>query len=271
MIWLDDLENLSFPDHSLARPDGLLAVGGDASPERLLAAYRQGIFPWPYEDLPLLWFSPDPRFVLPIGALHISRSLRREMRRQPYEIRFDRRFTEVMRGCATARRRGQSGGTWITEELIEGYQGLFEWGYAHSAEAYLDGTLVGGLYGVAIGDYFCGESMFALEKDASKIAFITLVAALAELGYTTIDCQVHTDHLARFGAEEIPRAVFLDHFLVRADERLHIGSLAGKEPSPEEALTTLDAKRAAAGPFLSAEGRPGNRPSRTPRPPRGSG
>lgn len=248
MIWLDDFDDLSFPDHSLARPDGLLAVGGDASTERLIAAYREAIFPWPYGDLPLLWFSPDPRFLLPISSIHLSRSLRRAIKRAPYEIRFDRDFEGVMRRCATTKRPGQSGGTWITEELIEGYRGLFELGYAHSAEAYLEGELVGGLYGVAIGDYFCGESMFASARDASKIAFMTFAAALAERGYTTIDCQVHTEHLERLGAREIPRRIFLEHFRARSNERLHTGSLAGHEPSPEEALRLLDEVREAAPP-----------------------
>ncbi len=200
--------DLIFPPPEAAAPEGIVAVGGDVSPERLVLAYSQGIFPWPVRGYPLLWFSPDPRFVLDLGSVHVPRSLAKAIRRTPYEIRFDTAFPAVIAACANAPRPGQDG-TWITPELERGYHKLFELGYAHSIEAWEDDVLVGGLYGVAFGRAFFGESMFARSPDASKVAFVTLLGHLRARGYALVDCQVHTDHLARFGAEDWPRARFL--------------------------------------------------------------
>jgi leucyl/phenylalanyl-tRNA--protein transferase len=199
---------IAFPPPEDAEPSGLLAVGGDLRPERLLLAYSLGIFPWPLVARPLLWFSPDPRTVLEPGALRVSRSLARTLRRGRFEVRLDTSFAEVVRRCAAVPRRDEAG-TWITPALAAAYQGLHELGFAHSAEAFEDGRLVGGLYGVSLGGAFFGESMFAERPDASKVAFVALVRQLAAWGFDLIDCQVHTDHLARFGAVEWPRRRFL--------------------------------------------------------------
>jgi leucyl/phenylalanyl-tRNA---protein transferase len=201
-------EELIFPPPEAATEEGIVAVGGDVSPERLILAYGQGIFPWPVRGLPLLWFSPDPRFVLPPAEAHLSRSLRRRMRRTDLAIRADTAFDEVMAGCAQVPRAGQDG-TWITPELRAGYNRLHALGYAHSIEAWRGDALVGGLYGVSLGRAFFGESMFALEPDASKVAFATLLGHLVTWGITLVDCQVHTDHLQRFGAQQWPRRRFL--------------------------------------------------------------
>ncbi len=197
-----------FPPVELAE-DGLLAVGGDLRPERLLLAYSKGIFPWYGKNLPILWHSPDPRMVLLPRELIVNRSLRKAMRKQPYELRLDTAFGDVLRGCAESPRPGQTG-TWLIPEMVTAYQRMHELGFAHSAEAWLDGKLVGGLYGVSLGACFYGESMFARAPDASKIVFVALVRQLAAWGTTLIDCQVHTEHLDRFGAKEIPRAEFLE-------------------------------------------------------------
>lgn len=203
---------MPFPpvESALKEPNGLLAIGGDLSPERLLAAYRSGIFPWYSEDEPVLWWSPDPRMVLFPGELRISDSLAKRLKKKDYEIRFDSAFREVMLACASAPRPGQSG-TWITEEIIHGYCRLHELGYAHSVETWMDGKLAGGLYGVAMGGMFYGESMFHHVKDASKIAFVHLVQRLHEKKFGMIDCQMKTAHLARFGAREIPRKDFMQN------------------------------------------------------------
>jgi len=198
-----------FPDPELAQEDGLLAVGGDLSPRRLLTAYAMGIFPWYSEGLPILWHSPDPRFVLFADELRVGRSLRKRLRRQPYVLRMDTAFAEVIEACAAIPRPGQTG-TWITDEMKAGYTRLHELGFAHSVEAWRDGELVGGLYGVALGRMYFGESMFARASDASKVAFVALVRQLAVWGFDAIDSQVYTDHLARFGAREIPRRDYLD-------------------------------------------------------------
>jgi len=199
---------LSFPAPDDAEPSGLLAVGGDLGVERLLLAYSMGIFPWYEDGLPILWHSPDPRMILLPGHLRVSRSLRKTLRDQSFEIRFDGDFEAVIRACARAPRDGQDG-TWITDEMIDAYLQLFELGCAHSAEAWLGGELVGGLYGVSLGGCFFGESMFASRADASKVAFVALVEQLARWEFDLIDCQVHTVHLARFGATEWPRSRFL--------------------------------------------------------------
>ena len=193
-------------DSALEEPNGLLAAGGDLSPERLLAAYRLGIFPWFSEDDPILWWSPDPRMVLYPSELKVSRSLRKALRRGDYEIRVDSAFRAVMEACA-APRRGQAG-TWISPRMIEAYCALHERGYAHSVETWRDGVLIGGLYGVAIGRAFFGESMFTRATDASKIALVHLVRQLERWRFGLIDCQMRTAHLASLGAREIPRSRF---------------------------------------------------------------
>jgi leucyl/phenylalanyl-tRNA--protein transferase len=197
-----------FPDPSEADEHGVVCAGAAPHPELLKEAYRSGIFPWPHKGHPLLWFSPDPRFVLWPRSLHLHRSLKKAMRKTTLVITADTAFRDVMAGCAKARRRGESG-TWITRDMIEGYCALHAEGLCHSIEAWDGDTLVGGLYGVSFGSVFFGESMFARAPDASKIAFATLVANLIRQGFTLIDCQSYTEHLARFGAVELPRPQFL--------------------------------------------------------------
>jgi leucyl/phenylalanyl-tRNA--protein transferase len=200
-------KRLVFPPPELAE-DGLLAVGGDLSPERLLLAYSQGIFPWYEEGQPILWHSPDPRMVLEVDALHVPSSLRKAMRRGRYRLALDTAFEGVIAACARTPRPGQDG-TWITRAMKAAYVRLHHLGYAHSAEAWRGDELVGGLYGVSLGGVFFGESMFAHAPDASKEAFVALVEHVRRRGIRLVDCQVHTDHLARFGAEEWPRARYL--------------------------------------------------------------
>ncbi|WP_457624726.1 leucyl/phenylalanyl-tRNA--protein transferase [Persephonella sp.] len=208
MVWLEK-ENIWFPDPYTAPADFPLAFGGDLSPERLIFAYSLGIFPWYSEGEPIMWWFPDPRMVLFPEKLKVSRSLKKVIKNRGFEVRFDTDFERVIRMCASVKRKGQTG-TWITEEMIEAYTNLHNLGYAHSVETYLDGKLVGGLYGVAIGGAFFGESMFHLVPDASKVAFVKLVHRLTDMGFDVIDCQQSTPHMARFGAEEIPRERFLD-------------------------------------------------------------
>jgi leucyl/phenylalanyl-tRNA---protein transferase len=196
---------------ALADPNGLLAAGGDLSVHRLLAAYRQGIFPWFNPGEPILWWSPDPRMVLFPAEFKCSRSLRKRMRVPDHEIRVDTAFTRVMQACAAAPRKGQRG-TWISPAMVAAYTALHAGGYAHSFETWMEGEsgpeLVGGLYGVALGRAFFGESMFSRRTDASKLAFAHLVAELSTRGFEVIDCQMSTPHLASLGAREIPRAQF---------------------------------------------------------------
>ncbi len=203
--------NAPFPPltAALREPNGLLAAGGDLSPQRLLEAYRRGIFPWFNEGDPLLWWSPDPRMVLFPAELKVSRSLRKTLRHRDYEIRTDSAFRDVMRACAAP--RGSQGGTWISEAMIAAYASLHQRGHAHSVETWVDGELAGGLYGVAIGRMFYGESMFSRRADASKIAFVHLVKQLQRWGFGMIDCQMKTAHLASLGAREIARADFSRH------------------------------------------------------------
>lgn len=201
-------KQLVFPDPNEADADGLLAYGGDLNPQRVLLAYAQGIFPWPHADLPLLWFSPDPRMILLPAALHVSRSLRKTLNKQTFEVRFDTAFARVMRHCGTAPRPGQRG-TWITDDMVQAYSVLHDAGLAHSVETWADGELVGGLYGVSLGAAFFGESMFARRADASKVAFVHLVRQLQEWNFAFVDCQLHTPHLAHFGAVEWSRRRFL--------------------------------------------------------------
>ncbi|HTM20358.1 MAG TPA: leucyl/phenylalanyl-tRNA--protein transferase [Kofleriaceae bacterium] len=202
-------DSLVFPPPDLAEEDGLLAVGGDLSPERLLLAYSMGIFPWYHDGLPILWHSPNPRTVLDAGKLHVGRTLRKEARRHGYQIRFDSAFDQVIEACARARRRGQAG-TWITDDMREAYGTLHEMGYAHSAEAWRDDTLAGGVYGVSLGRAFFGESMFTRSDSAGKLAFVTLAEHLHAWQIDLIDCQMHTPLLASFGAQEWPRSRYLD-------------------------------------------------------------
>ena len=187
-------------------PNGLLAAGADLSPERLLDAYARGIFPWFGEHDPLLWWSPDPRMVLYVDELHVSRSLRRVLKSGRYHVTCDTAFRDVMRACAEPR-VGQDG-TWITRAMLAAYTRLARLGHAHSIEAWEDGELVGGLYGVAVGRMFYGESMFARRSDASKVALVCLVRQLQKWQFPMIDCQMSTSHLASLGAREIPRAEF---------------------------------------------------------------
>ncbi len=200
-------DRIAFPPPELADETGLLAVGGGLEPERLLLAYASGIFPWYSEDQPILWHAPDPRMVLLSSELHINRSLRKSLAKTDLRVTLDQAFSQVMRRCAEAERPEQYG-TWITDEMHVAYASLHELGFAHSCEAWRGDTLVGGLYGVSIGDVFFGESMFADESDASKIAFVRLVQQLEAWGIELIDCQVHTDHLERFGAREWIRDQF---------------------------------------------------------------
>jgi leucyl/phenylalanyl-tRNA---protein transferase len=221
-----------FPDPRRADRRGLLAYGGDLEPERLLAAYAQGVFPW-YDEAPILWHSPDPRMVLLPGELHVGRSLEKTIRAKPFVLTMDRAFGEVIRACSAAPRPGQ-GGTWIGPDMIAAYEGLHALGFAHSVEAWesrsadaldrakaedaataLDDSgnplhLVGGLYGVSLGRAFFGESMFAHAADASKVAFVEFVRQVERWGFDFVDCQVRTEHLARFGAREWRRGTFLE-------------------------------------------------------------
>lgn len=209
-FWLDPNDHHSvFPDVRLAlkEPNGLLAVGGDLSPQRLLAAYRQGIFPWFSEGQPILWWSPDPRSVLVPERLKLSRSLKKTLNNSPLRVTVDRAFTRVVDACAGPRR--DSEGTWITDDMFRAYCRLHEQGYAHSVEAWLDGKLVGGLYGVALGRIFFGESMFHTITDASKIAFVHFTRQLQARNFVLIDCQVQTRHLDSLGAELMPRERFI--------------------------------------------------------------
>lgn len=216
-------EDLVFPPTDLAERDGLLAVGGDLTPERLLLAYRKGIFPWYTEETPILWWSPDPRLVLFPAELRISNSLRRVLRKNVFAVTFDRAFLEVIRGCGGTRRAADDG-TWIVPEMVEAYHRLHQLGYAHSVESWYDGELVGGLYGVALGRVFYGESMFTRKSDASKVALVHLVEYLSRHGYDLIDCQVTTAHLKSMGAREIPRRKFLELLVRSIGEPMHGGS-----------------------------------------------
>lgn len=198
---------LVFPPPSHAE-DGLLAVGGDLSPERLLLAYRSGIFPWYEEGLPILWHSPDPRAVFVIDRIHVGRSLRKVLKRGAYEVKFDTSFVDVIRACKDIKREGQRG-TWITDEMRDAYVELHARGFAHSVEVFGDGALVGGLYGVSIGKMFFGESMFSLAPDASKVALVRLAEKLGAWGFSYIDAQVTTPHTEALGVEEWPREEFL--------------------------------------------------------------
>jgi leucyl/phenylalanyl-tRNA--protein transferase len=198
--------SLTFPHANTANEDGIVAWGGDLNPTRLMYAYQNGIFPWYSKSDPIIWWSPDPRLIMELDAFKLSHSLKKSMKK--FEYKFDTNFTQVMKNCASIPRKNQDG-TWIQEEIIEAYEVLHGMGKAHSVESYLDGDLVGGLYGIVIGKLFCGESMFAYKDDASKAAYAVLVEHLKKWGYDFIDCQVPTEHLKSLGAKEVSREYFL--------------------------------------------------------------
>ncbi len=201
-------DRIAFPPPELSQEDGLLAIGGDLSEKRLLRAYSMGIFPWYSEGSPILWWSPDPRLVLLPDEMKVSRSLQQVLKKGVFTVTTDRVFDEVIRNCAKIHQKKQ-GGTWITDDMMRAYLRLHDSGFAHSVESWYGGELVGGLYGVALGAAFFGESMFTKMSNASKVAFVTLVRQLAKWGFTLIDCQIATGHLMTFGAREIPRSEFL--------------------------------------------------------------
>ncbi len=204
-------DSIQFPDVTYADRDGLLAIGGDLSQERLMKAYYNGIFPWYNEGEVILWFSPDPRMVLFPSELYISKSMKQLLRKNKFDVTFNRDFSSVIDNCAAIKRAAQDG-TWITDDMQDAYKNLHKLGYAISVEVWENSILVGGLYGVYLADkkVFCGESMFSKVSNASKYGFIKLVEQLKEKGVRLIDCQVYTEHLASLGAKEIPRAAFLE-------------------------------------------------------------
>ena len=207
-IYIPPEADIDFPDPRQA--DGeVVAVGGNLSPGMLLSAYRRGIFPWYSEEDPILWWSLNPRFVIFPRRVHISRSLKKTIRKNPFELSLDRDFEGIITGCRDSERSGQEG-TWITDEVLEGYLELHRLGYAHSVEARIDGELAGGLYGVSLGGCFYGESMFTRVSNASKVAFTALSGVLVDAGFGLIDCQQHTRYLSTFGAVDMPRDNFLD-------------------------------------------------------------
>jgi len=211
-----------FPDPAHADEDGLLAVGGDLSPQRLLMAYGQGIFPWYSENAPILWWSPDPRLILEPSRVHVPKRLERILRQGSLRFTLDTAFEQVITRCAQTPRRGAHG-TWIVPEMLAAYCRLHELGFAHSIEVWSGASLVGGLYGVALGGAFFGESMFYLEPDASKAGFVTLIRALDRAGFILFDCQQTTAHMVRFGGFEVSR----DEFLSRLDQALELPSHCG--------------------------------------------
>jgi leucyl/phenylalanyl-tRNA--protein transferase len=198
--------DLTFPHPSSANEDGIVAWGGDLNPTRVLKAYQSGIFPWYAKDEPILWWSPDPRLIMELDDFKLSRSLQKSIKK--FTFKFDTNFIEVMNKCAQTSRNNQDG-TWINNDTIESFEVLYGMGIAHSVETYLNGILVGGLYGLTIGRVFCGESMFAHKSDASKSAYAILIKHLKEWGYEFIDCQVPTEHLKSLGAKEVSRDYFL--------------------------------------------------------------
>lgn len=197
-----------FPPVDLADEDGLLAIGGDLSPETLLTAYRSGIFPWYSKGQPIMWWSPDPRFVILPGGLHVSDSMKKVLKKQTFEIRYNTAFEQVILQCSKVKRTGQHG-TWITREMISAYMELHKAGYALSGEAWLNGKLAGGFYGLRMGQCFFGESMFSNVSNASKAAFLTFAQQFFKEGGALIDCQVYTEHLESLGAKMIPRTDFM--------------------------------------------------------------
>lgn len=223
-----------FPDPvgAATEPDGLLAIGGDLAPERLLAAYRRGIFPWYEEGQPILWWSPDPRAILLPGELHVSRSLRRTLRSDRYRVSVDLAFGRVIAACASTR---AAAGTWLSPEMCSAYLRLHELGHAHAVETWRGPELVGGLYGIALGGVFFGESMFSLETDASKVALVHLVRLAEKRGMKLIDCQVATGHLASLGSQLVPREEFLQAVRMLTAAPVPSGSWR-ESPGPTSAL-----------------------------------
>ena len=213
----------TFPDPRQASDEGLLAYGGDLSSHRLLFAYKKGIFPWYSKDDPILWWSPNPRLLLYPENFKVSKSFRRVLRSGKFSVTFDQHFPEVIGHCATVFRKGQES-SWIVDEIIEAYTRLHEEGFAHSVEVHKEDKLVGGLYGVAFGKAFFGESMFSLSADASKVAFKALSDVLGSRGYDFIDCQMKTDHMLGLGAEEVERDLFLDALEVSIHKHTDLGS-----------------------------------------------
>lgn len=209
LLWLDP-ENIAFPDtqHAMAEPNGLLAAGGQLSSDWLLHAYSNGIFPWFSDGEPILWWSPSPRTVIYTDELHISKSLAKTIKKQAFRVSFDQAFTEVMHACAEPRENQEGDGTWITDDIIAAYSQLHRLGHAHSVEVWHQDELVGGIYGIALGRMFFGESMFSRESNSSKIALFYLARQLKEWQYVAIDCQVYNPHLERMGAKQIPRTAF---------------------------------------------------------------
>ena len=221
MIVIPELNRykIEFPPPQNASEEGIVAWGGDLTPSRIIRAYQEGIFPWYSKQDPILWWSPDPRFVMELDDFRLRRSLKKSLKKFSYRI--DNDFGGVIRACASVPREGQNG-TWILPEVIEAYETLHALGAAHSIESYCDGELVGGLYGVSVGGVFCGESMFAKKSDASKAAYYILVQHLKKWGYSFVDCQVPTPHLASLGAKEIPREEFLKRlYKVRYEDMKH--------------------------------------------------
>ncbi len=227
------IEIPGFPNPRSAPDHGLLAIGGTYHPKMLLAAYASGIFPWPHEEMPYAWFSPDPRLVLAPQQLHVPRSLRKLLRRGTFRVSYDTCFDEVIRRCAAAP-RPQGEGTWINDELLDGFRALHRAGLAHSVETWRGEHLAGGLYGLSLGSMFFGESMFRLEPDASKVAFVDLVRRVGGWGFSLIDCQVHTEHLQRFGAVECPRDDFLDALEEALRQPTRRGSWTQGDAEPSE-------------------------------------
>jgi leucyl/phenylalanyl-tRNA---protein transferase len=215
MYWLTN--ELSFPHPQNASSDGLLAVGGDLSVERLLLAYESGIFPWYNKEEPILWWSPDPRFILKPSEIKISKSMRQIIRKKKFNVTFNQCFENIIINCSIVPRNGQSG-TWLTDEMIDAYIQLHKLGYAHSVETWQDGKLVGGLYGLSLGKCFFGESMFAKVSNASKVSLIHLAESLNDWNFNIIDCQAHTNHLASLGAKFISRIEFLNYLQINKRE-----------------------------------------------------
>jgi leucyl/phenylalanyl-tRNA--protein transferase len=202
-------KSFNFPDPFFANDKGLLAYGGDLHPSRLMMAYTKGIFPWYNEDDPILWWSPNPRSVIKLEDFKVSKSLEKKITKNIFKVEFDKNFTQTVIECKNIKRPKQKG-TWISDEIIDAYTKLHDLGFAHSFEAYFDDKLVGGGYGINIGDIFCGESMFAKKDDASKVALFYLVQRLKESGFSMIDCQIHNPHLESLGAKQIKREEFLN-------------------------------------------------------------
>lgn len=223
VFWLSE-NDLSFPPPELANEDGILAVGGDLSVDRLLIAYNNGLFPWYNPEDPILWWSPDPRFVLFPKELKIAKSMRSYFNQKKFEVTFDHDFRQVITNCKNRERKGQGGGTWISQDMIQAYCRLHEAGYAHSVEIWKEEKLVGGLYGVSLGKIFFGESMFTKESNASKVGFIILVKFLQSKGFDLIDCQQETRHLKSLGGRNISRTDFLKVVYNNQDLPINEGS-----------------------------------------------